>query len=127
MHRNLKGVHFLEDSQVKGFVIYPGQSERNVLTPREAGFYVPGVCSSLKYPLRPSLSRYLHNKDILHRDLKSANLLIDPHYRVKVADFGLARQEAADPGDMTCETGTIRWMAPEVGGSLGLHIFLIVI
>eukprot|EP00243_Klebsormidium_subtile_P005559 TRINITY_DN2239_c0_g1_i1.p2 TRINITY_DN2239_c0_g1~~TRINITY_DN2239_c0_g1_i1.p2 ORF type:complete len:183 (-),score=60.74 TRINITY_DN2239_c0_g1_i1:396-920(-) len=57
---------------------------------------------------------YLHNKDILHRDLKSANLLIDPSYRVKVADFGLARQEAADPGDMTCETGTIRWMAPEV-------------
>ena len=63
---------------------------------------------------RSTVCRYLHNKDILHRDLKSANLLIDPLYRVKVADFGLARQEAADPGDMTCETGTIRWMAPEV-------------
>jgi serine/threonine protein kinase len=124
LHRNLEDVQFLEDSQMKGFSIYPGRSGHNVLIPREAGFHVPGICSSLKYPLRPSLFRYLHNKDILHRDLKSANLLMDPHYRVKVADFGLARQEAADPGDMTCETGTIRWMAPEVGGSRILHISL---
>ncbi|TVU26767.1 hypothetical protein EJB05_29328 [Eragrostis curvula] len=56
---------------------------------------------------------YLHQKDIIHRDLKSANLLIDKDYVVKVADFGLARLQDQG-GAMTAETGTYRWMAPEV-------------
>lgn len=36
---------------------------------------------------------YLHTRQppILHRDLKSANLLVDKHWRVKVADFNLSR------------------------------------
>ncbi|OAE33817.1 hypothetical protein AXG93_1193s1140 [Marchantia polymorpha subsp. ruderalis] len=57
---------------------------------------------------------YLHQNNIMHRDLKSANLLLDENGRVKVADFGLARFETEDPGNLTAETGTIRWMAPEV-------------
>jgi serine/threonine protein kinase len=36
---------------------------------------------------------YLHSRveKVLHRDLKSANLLVDKHWRVKVADFNLSR------------------------------------
>lgn len=34
---------------------------------------------------------YLHNKDLLHCDLKSLNLLIDKTWTCKVADFGLSR------------------------------------
>ena len=36
---------------------------------------------------------YLHGRaaTVLHRDLKSANLLVDKHWRVKVADFNLSR------------------------------------
>ena len=36
---------------------------------------------------------YLHSRVdvVLHRDLKSANLLVDKHWRVKVADFNLSR------------------------------------
>jgi serine/threonine protein kinase len=34
---------------------------------------------------------YLHNKDLLHCDLKSLNLLIDQAWTCKVADFGLSR------------------------------------
>ena len=34
---------------------------------------------------------YLHNHEILHRDLKSLNVLIDQHFRAKVSDFGLAK------------------------------------
>uniref|UniRef100_A0A803NJ03 non-specific serine/threonine protein kinase n=2 Tax=Cannabis sativa TaxID=3483 RepID=A0A803NJ03_CANSA len=56
---------------------------------------------------------YLHQNDIIHRDLKTANLLMDTDNVVKVADFGVARFQSQG-GVMTAETGTYRWMAPEV-------------
>ncbi|KAH0700955.1 hypothetical protein KY284_015170 [Solanum tuberosum] len=56
---------------------------------------------------------YLHQNNIIHRDLKTANLLMDEHGAVKVGDFGVARVQA-QTGVMTAETGTYRWMAPEV-------------
>ncbi|KAL3689066.1 hypothetical protein R1sor_015375 [Riccia sorocarpa] len=56
---------------------------------------------------------YLHQNNIIHRDLKAANLLMDENEVVKVADFGVARVQDHS-GIMTAETGTYRWMAPEV-------------
>ncbi|KAJ8541524.1 hypothetical protein K7X08_002340 [Anisodus acutangulus] len=56
---------------------------------------------------------YLHQNNIIHRDLKTANLLMDSNNVVKVADFGVARFQNKG-GVMTAETGTYRWMAPEV-------------
>ncbi|XP_044949228.1 serine/threonine-protein kinase STY8-like isoform X2 [Hordeum vulgare subsp. vulgare] len=56
---------------------------------------------------------YLHQRGIIHRDLKTANLLMDKDHVVKVADFGVARFQDQG-GIMTAETGTYRWMAPEV-------------
>ncbi|KAH9619602.1 hypothetical protein KSS87_012005, partial [Heliosperma pusillum] len=56
---------------------------------------------------------FLHQNNIIHRDLKAANLLMDENEVVKVADFGVARVKAQS-GVMTAETGTYRWMAPEV-------------
>ena len=58
--------------------------------------------------------RYLHSMNIVHRDLKSENLLLSSSGDSKLADFGVARTAAENPIDMTCETGTVRWMAPEV-------------
>ncbi|VVB04668.1 unnamed protein product [Arabis nemorensis] len=55
---------------------------------------------------------YLHQNNIIHRDLKTANLLMDEHEVVKVADFGVARVQTQS-GVMTAEIGTYRWMAPE--------------
>ena len=56
---------------------------------------------------------YMHQCNIVHRDLKAANLLLDAQGEVKVADFGVARVQSMG-GVMTAETGTYRWMAPEV-------------
>ncbi|KAG9406671.1 hypothetical protein AC1031_002991 [Aphanomyces cochlioides] len=61
---------------------------------------------------------YLHNFEppILHRDLKSPNLLVDRDYSVKISDFGLSRVKAYVQ-TMTGSCGTMQWMAPEVLGN----------
>ena len=75
---------------------------------------------------------YLHSKHVIHRDLKSANLLIDATGRLAVSDFGLARVSLAAQACLTAETGSYRWMAPEVmrhepyGPSADVYSFAIV-
>eukprot|EP01089_Gocevia_fonbrunei_P017174 TRINITY_DN5492_c0_g1_i1.p1 TRINITY_DN5492_c0_g1~~TRINITY_DN5492_c0_g1_i1.p1 ORF type:complete len:403 (+),score=62.26 TRINITY_DN5492_c0_g1_i1:86-1294(+) len=56
---------------------------------------------------------YLHlfKPPVVHRDLKSPNLLVDKNFNVKIADFGLARVKAQM---MTGNLGTCQYMAPEV-------------
>lgn len=57
---------------------------------------------------------YLHSKKIVHRDVKTENMLLDKTRTLKIADFGVARVEASNPNEMTGETGTLGYMAPEV-------------
>ncbi|PKI48073.1 hypothetical protein CRG98_031517 [Punica granatum] len=59
---------------------------------------------------------YLHhfNPPIIHRDLKSSNLLVDRNWNVKVADFGLSRLKHETFLTTKTGKGTPQWMAPEV-------------
>ena len=57
--------------------------------------------------------QYLHSQGILHRDLKSENLLLGEDMHVKVADFGISCLES-QCGSAKGFTGTYRWMAPEM-------------
>ncbi|XP_027345624.1 serine/threonine-protein kinase HT1-like [Abrus precatorius] len=56
---------------------------------------------------------YIHSQGVIHRDLKPENILINGDFHLKIADFGIACEEAycdlfAD------DPGTYRWMAPEM-------------
>ncbi|EQC26444.1 TKL protein kinase [Saprolegnia diclina VS20] len=55
---------------------------------------------------------YLHSLNIVHRDLKSRNVLLDSTKGIKIVDFGVAKEDIQ--GTMTMGVGTFRWMAPEV-------------
>ncbi|KAL2902381.1 putative serine/threonine-protein kinase SIS8 [Bienertia sinuspersici] len=59
---------------------------------------------------------YLHrrNPPIVHRDLKSSNLLVDKNWNVKVGDFGLSKLKNATFLTAKSGAGTPQWMAPEV-------------
>ncbi|KAL6076116.1 Eukaryotic translation initiation factor 2 alpha kinase 3 [Balamuthia mandrillaris] len=58
---------------------------------------------------------YLHSKGLMHRDLKSYNLLVDRDWKVKVCDFGLARSAPDESkNNLMTIVGTNEWMAPEI-------------
>ena len=62
----------------------------------------------------------IHDEKMLHRDLKSLNVLLDGNLRAKISDFGLA--DVKDETKTTTSTlggsavGTVSWMAPEIFG-----------
>ncbi|KAK7679043.1 hypothetical protein QCA50_017987 [Cerrena zonata] len=58
---------------------------------------------------------YLHNEQVVHGDLRGANILVRHDLIIQLSDFGLSR--FGDPSSMTNGShagGTARWMAPEV-------------
>ncbi|BFI43156.1 sterile alpha motif and leucine zipper containing kinase AZK [Marchantia polymorpha subsp. ruderalis] len=59
---------------------------------------------------------YLHSSSplIVHRDLKSPNLLVDKNWVVKVCDFGLSRMKHNTFLSSKSTAGTPEWMAPEM-------------
>ncbi|KAI9320980.1 kinase-like domain-containing protein [Dichotomocladium elegans] len=97
--------------------------------------YVPGGSvagllasyGAFKEPLVQSFVRqilkglnYLHRKDIVHRDIKGANVLVDNKGGVKISDFGISKkveenilQVSSAPNRPSLQ-GSIFWMAPEV-------------
>ncbi len=67
--------------------------------------------------LQGMLQLHNHRPPILHRDLKSPNLLVDKHWRVKVTDFNLSSMmhPTADSHDVNSSVANNpRWLAPEV-------------
>ncbi|XP_068645682.1 mitogen-activated protein kinase kinase kinase YODA-like isoform X2 [Aristolochia californica] len=56
---------------------------------------------------------YLHAKNTVHRDIKGANILVDPNGRVKLADFGMAKHITGQSCPLSFK-GSPYWMAPEV-------------
>jgi len=63
---------------------------------------------------------FLHQEHIVHRDIKSLNVLLDQSYRAKLTDFGLSKvkieTKSQSMANQTSEdaVGTIAWMAPEL-------------
>ncbi|GAB4847771.1 hypothetical protein Ancab_026834 [Ancistrocladus abbreviatus] len=56
---------------------------------------------------------YLHSRNTVHRDIKGANILVDPDGEIKLADFGMAKHITSCTSVLSFK-GSPYWMAPEV-------------
>ena len=92
----------------------PGQSLADILDDEEV--FAPAEAIDIAIEVLDALA-YAHQKGVVHRDIKSENLLLTPDGVVKVADFGVARAHDVSCGPRMTEArdlvGTMVFMAPE--------------
>lgn len=66
---------------------------------------------------------YLHQQGVVHRDLKPSNILYADQSgspdKLRIADFGFAKQLRAENGLLMTPCYTANYVAPEVGGGRG--------
>ncbi|KAF9259867.1 kinase-like protein [Marasmius fiardii PR-910] len=110
------GFHFLDIAQKQLCLISPWMEHGNLLnflnkSPIEhINHYL------LVYDVTSGLS-YLHSRETVHGDLKSANILIKPDGRACIGDFGLSRVRGSNTPGLTSTTSagkTIRYSSPEL-------------
>ncbi len=101
------GSVFLAMEYVPGRTLRDLIRERGRLTPREALDVLEPVLSALAAA---------HRAGIVHRDVKPENVLLADDGRIKVADFGLARNALASGASASTQgvvMGTVAYLAPE--------------
>lgn len=79
--------------------------KKGVIEETIARFYLAEVLLALEY---------LHESDIIYRDLKPANILIDSEFHAKLADFGLAKERGNNANPAMTMAGSPAYLPPEI-------------
>ena len=81
------------------------QIELNLLEEEEAKFYIAELILAIEY---------LHQHDIIYRDLKPENILIGSDGHIKLADFGLAKENVTSDNPNKTFCGSPQYLSPEM-------------
>jgi len=102
---------FIVMEYIRGRTLKDYLREVGPLTPAEATFVMIQICQGIEQA---------HKFGIIHRDLKSQNIMIDDELNVKITDFGIAlSSNEADMTQTNTIMGSVHYLAPELArGSL---------
>ncbi|PQO47556.1 serine/threonine-protein kinase [Blastopirellula marina] len=116
-HENIVAAYDADEAQDLHFLVMEFVDGPDLESVVRRGGPTP-VLKAVNYLLQAARGlQYAHEKGLIHRDVKPANLLLSPKGIVKILDLGIARfQEEADKQGLTksgAVMGTIDYMAPE--------------
>jgi serine/threonine protein kinase len=123
-HPNICAVHEIRSDGGRSFIVMQFCDGETLAARLQRGPIPPDETTALLMQVADALA-FAHRAGLVHRDVKPQNIIISPHGRVKVLDFGLAklaRPEGRPPEDtrtdmqLTLEgspVGTASYMAPE--------------
>jgi TonB family protein len=100
------GLRYIAMEFIEGVDLRRVLREKGRLPPKEAFDTVISVAQGLQA---------IHKAGVIHRDLKTANIMIDRHGVVRVMDFGVAKQSGAETTSAGAVIGTPEYMSPEQG------------
>jgi serine/threonine protein kinase/Flp pilus assembly protein TadD len=116
-HRNILGIHEINEEQGSLFLVtefVDGKTLKDYLSQLKSGSGF-GVSQSIAWMLQIAEGlRAAHQKGIVHRDIKSQNIMIDAHGHLRIMDFGLAKLKSGSGITKTgTSLGTLSYMSPE--------------
>jgi serine/threonine-protein kinase len=88
----------------------PGRSLKQLI--REEAPLEPGRAVDLTVQILKA-ARFAHRRNVIHRDLKPHNVIVDDNDHAKVTDFGIARAGASDMTETGSIMGTAQYLSPE--------------
>ena len=124
-HPSICTVHGVEEIGDQTFIVmeYVEGAQLSGVIPT-GGLPVETVLGNTGFRSRSTGSKHLHERGVIHGDLKTANVMVTPGGRVKVLYSGLARRAFAEAAEDTtlaensapndAITGTLSYMAPEI-------------
>lgn len=98
------GTYFIVMEFVRGSDLKTAISQRGAINQRKVAEIAAQVCQALTVA---------HNQDIIHRDIKPQNIMVQPDGNVKVMDFGIARAKNSMKQQTSSVLGTAHYISPE--------------
>lgn len=98
------GTYFIVMEYVRGSDLKSAIKQRGVINQRKVAEIGSQVCQALSVA---------HSQDIIHRDIKPQNIMIQPDGNVKVMDFGIARAKNSVSQKTGNVLGTAHYISPE--------------
>ena len=94
---------------IRGGELFKVLAAKKRFIERDVKFYIAQIIHGIGY---------LHSKNIIHRDLKAENLMLDENGYIKIIDFGLAKM--LSPNELASTVcGTPEYFAPELMSDQG--------
>ncbi len=98
------GTYYIVMEFIRGTDLKTGIVQRGALNQRKVAEIGSQVCQALSVA---------HNQDIIHRDIKPQNIMVQPDGNVKVMDFGIARAKNSVNSKTSTVLGTAHYISPE--------------
>lgn len=99
-----EGTYFIVMEYVRGTDLKSAIQQRGAINQRKVAEIGSQVCQALSVA---------HGQDIMHRDIKPQNIMVQPDGNVKVMDFGIARAKNSVKAKTSSVLGTAHYISPE--------------